>query len=611
MKLFLTIQFVFLSSILFAQVKFHTQNFKTPKRASVNVAEMKEVFRPEIRYLEPSFPGGEGTKIDLAGKKKLIEQRYPRTANKKLPLRNNVAPTPTIIKSFKGFSGGGYPLDNHVAVSKDGQIVSCINYNIAVYETDGVMRSSANLNDFTASLEADRFRYDPKVVYDRFADRFIITMISGFNCNNSSIIVAFSQTNDASGNWNLYQLDGCSVNETWADYPMINYTENELILTVNQIEDSGGWRENFEQSIIWRINKEKGYLGESLAVQLYTDIEYNGRNIRTLCPVKQSLNSPEENLYFLSNRPLDIQNDSIWIIELQGDLADSSSTLSIDVSISDTPYGIPPNALQPGGSLQTNDARILDAVLGDDWIQFVFASIDTTTGHAAIYHGLIQDINDKKEITAQILSDDTEYAYPSLAYTGVSPYERNVIILASHSSSTRYAGLSCVYVDEEGNYSDWLTIKEGEATVDISAVGLERWGDYTASQSLSTNGHVFVTSSYGALNRKYGTWLAELAPPGLMVTTKAPDPVNLMVKSYPNPAKDRVNIQFYTPPVQEQKIALYDIDGKLIKLFHEGKPKKTGLTEFSFSIESLSGGIYFLIIIGDGQMLGNEKIVVN
>ncbi len=609
MKLLLTINLVFLSSVLCAQLRFNTLSFKKEKSVSVNISDIVEAYKPEIRYLEPVFPGGQARKINLNAKKKLVEQIYPRIPLGSFTPRNDAAPFPLIIKSFEGNSGNGSPLDNHVAVSEDGQIVSIINFNISVFDQNGSMLLDRNLNDFTASLRDNEFRYDPKVIYDSVFDRFIMVMISGFECNNSSVIIAFSQTNDATGNWNLYQIDGCPLDdETWADYPMISDTDNELILTVNQIENSGTWKDNFEESLIWRIEKESGYSGNDLEIQLFSNIEYNGRTIRNICPVKNGFNSPNDDVYFLSNKALDIRNDSIWIIELKNLHIDSLATLKIDVRKSDTPYGLPPNAMQPGGSLQTNDARILDAIIVDDWIQFVSTSIDTLTGQSAIYHGVINKLNSTRDISAQILSGDTEYAFPSIAFTGEYLNDSDVIILASHSSSTRNPGLSCLYVDSEGNYSDWLTIKEGEGTI-TKFSNTVRWGDYTASQRLSTPGHVFVTSSYGKSDSTYGTFLAELASPGLTVGTTAPERIDLMTKKYPNPSKDIVNIQFYTPLIERQKIALYDFQGRLVKLFHEGKPKKTGPTEFIFSTESLSKGVYYLVIIGDGQLLVSEKIV--
>ena len=608
MKLLLLIKFLFISGSLCAQVTFNTQRFKQVKRASINVSNIREEFKPEIRYLEPGHPGGDKRQINLEHRKKLVEQRYPRNSSRGLNLKKKGAQTPSIIKSFEGNPGINYPLDNHVAVSQDGQIISCVNYNFAVFDSSGKLLSRTNLNDFTSVFQNALFNYDPKVLYDWTSDRFIIAMISGFNCKNSSIIIAFSETNDATGSWNLYQVDGCPIAESWADYPMISFTKNELILTVNQIENEGSWREDFEQSVIWIINKENGYQGEVLDVQLFTDIEYNGQKLRNLCPVKYGLNTTQEKILFLSNRPLEVQNDSIWIIELNEVLGESSSSIEVDVMVSDMPYGVPPNAKHPRGNLQTNDARILDAIYDDGWIQFVCTSVDTTTGYPTVYHGIINDLLGAKRVAAQILSDSTEYAYPSIAYTGEDPGAKEVIIIASHASVNRFPGLSCIYFDNDGNYSEWKTIKEGIGGIASVDVPL-RWGDYTSAQRLSPSNHVFVSSSFGKDNNQFSTWLAELAPPGIPLSSNGIKHLNL--KSYPNPANERVIVQFDSPSVKERKIGLYHLNGKLLKLFHLGKPKKSGLTEFVFSVEPLPKGTYNLIIHGDDQVLAHQKIVVH
>ena len=612
MKLILTISLILISFDLWAQLKFEAHRFKEGRSTAVNVAGIEEAYRPVIRYHEPSIPGGQTRAAALRQRKELVELWYPRRARGGSVPGRETAPVPVLIRSFAGNSGSIFPLDNHVAVSAAGQLVSVVNFNFSIFDREGEELSNRGLFDFTASLADFEFKYDPKVIYDSFADRFVMVMASGFSCRNSSLIVAFSQTNDATGSWNLYQIDGCPLEDgTWSDYPMISYTENKLILTANQIEDNGTWRENFARSLIWLVDKDSGYAADSLDVQLFSEIEYRGRAVRNICPVKNGLNTPSESIYLLSNRALDVKNDSIWILGLESTDTDSTATLKITAGRSDTPYGLPPNARQPAPvRLQTNDARILDAVLVDDRIQFVFTSIDTFSGNSAVYHGVINNLNSTRDISGQIFASDTEYAYPSIALAGASPEQSDVIIVASHASSTRNPGLSCLYVDRDGNASDWLTLKEGEGTVAGNGSAV-RWGDYTGAQSLSTEGRVFIASSYGKSDNTFGTFLAELAPPGLSVGTTIPGTANRMVKSYPNPAQDRVRIQFHTPPIALQRIALYDNKGRLVKLFQEGSPKRTGLTEFSFSVETVPKGVYYVVISGDGRVLANERIVVN
>ena len=64
--------------------------------------------------------------------------------------------------------------------------------------------------------------------------------------------------------------------------------------------------------------------------------------------------------------------------------------------VSNIAHFMPPNAMQPTyqthGLLATNDARVLGAFLENDKIQFVHNTMDTATGHCAVYHGIISNV---------------------------------------------------------------------------------------------------------------------------------------------------------------------------------------------------------------------------
>src|SRR5690606_36222507 len=89
---------------------------------------------------------------------------------------------------------------------------------------------AVNLN----SLEDHR--YDPKVMYDPEADKFISIMLNGTNEHNY-ILVGFSKTNDPEGEWNFYKFYGNYAEDTtWFDYPSIAITKDEFFFTGNQIK---------------------------------------------------------------------------------------------------------------------------------------------------------------------------------------------------------------------------------------------------------------------------------------------------------------------------------------------------------------------------------------
>ena len=74
----------------------------------------------------------------------------------------------------------------------------------------------------------------------------------------------------------------------------------------------------------------------------------------------------------------------------------SAGEVTVTPLVSNIAHFMPPNAMQPTyqthGLLATNDARVLGAFLENDKIQFVHNTMDTATGHCAVYHGIISNV---------------------------------------------------------------------------------------------------------------------------------------------------------------------------------------------------------------------------
>jgi hypothetical protein len=582
--------------------------------ATVNVKALGQGFDPNIQFLAPA-PGGEGYQTLLQQRKAEVDERFPRT-EEPASMRSGGAEPPLLLTEFAGNnSTGSTPMDNHLAVSNDGQIVSVINRHFAVKDPAGDWLGAATLNNLISDLGLDNLQFDPRILYDPNADRFIIFMMHGFGSSTSRTIVGFSQTADATGDWVFYTLTGNPFSDgTWSDYPIVAMTDTEVFVTVNQLLDNSTWQAGFTQSIIWQIGKEEGYNGDPLEVQMWSDVNFNGAPIRNLCPVNKGDGMPGDNLYLLSNRNFDLENDSIFILELTGTMDDPDTELLIDVQQADVPYGLAPDGLQEVGTLATNDARILDAFIHEGMIQFVGNCVDPGTGQAAIYHGLIEDLEGDRTITGYIVNGGPDdIGYPAIAYTGVEPGDQDAIIVFSHSSVTRYAGCSAIYFDNTRAHSELVTIKEGLNYIDMQPqVDQERWGDYAGNQRRYNDpGVVWVAASFGEVNKSNDTWIGELGRPDLFVSTEEESISTSPAKVFPNPASDRVNVQFEIPADTEMiRIQLIDATGRTIRTFMDDHAKKTGLAAFSFAVDPLPTGVYYLQISADQQQLHTETIVV-
>ena len=359
-------------------------------------------------------------------------------------------------------------------------------------------------------------KFDPNILYAPISYRFILVFLNGYDSFESQIIVCFSSTNDPADPWNLYAFSGNPLNDTtWTDYPAIALSEGELFLTINLLRDNEPWQTGFAQTIIWQVDKQNGYDGDTiLNTILWQDIKYNGENIRNLNPIQGGSGPVGDNIYLLSNKNFTILSDSIFLVEVTGNQYDTNTELNVTLGHSNIPYGAPPSGRQSiADSLATNDARILGGFIENGEIQYVACSIDTTSGYAALYHGFINDLDNTPIFTANILRDDSlDLGYPNIAYTGNHNCSRQAIISLDHTSPTRSAGISALLYGSDNSYSNLITLKEGEGPIDRAVPqGDERWGDYSGIQRrYNDTGTVWIAGFYGRADEVNYTWVSEV-----------------------------------------------------------------------------------------------------
>lgn len=619
---------------------FKKESITVKKVATINLSEVKDSWMPVLQNLEMPKVNSKRENMELIKIKNQLKERYPSKSEsasfKHQRLEGSaVLSTPIIERNFEGnISGNSVPNDNDMAISNGGKVVSVINTMIYVFDINDL--SSA---PWKKSLEAfaivdpdvpknnfygNNAKYDPKIIYDPDADRFIIVMLNGFHSKYSKIIVAFSQTNDPTQLWSIYLLSGNPTNDSlWSDYPQIAMTREDFFITVNLLTDTTNkipgpkpWELGFVDDAVWQMKKQEGYDGlPNITTVLYHDIRYQGKIIQYLCPIKDG-SGP--NMYLVSNKSFSIGNDSIFLVEVTNSLSSGNAAVNVKVNKSDVQYYVPPNASQPNGkdSLLTNDARILSGFFHNGKIQFVNNTMDTSMGSAAIYHGIIKNItNTDFDVSGKIISSsELDFGYPNISYAGfninyggISDGEDESIITFDHSSSSSYPGTSAVFYSN-GSYSDIIEVKKGDTTISVIP-GIERWGDYSGSQrKYNESGKIWMAATFGSkgtgTQQKYGTWIAELSSPS--ETIQIVESSKLLV--FPNPSDNIFSLSFTLENDMEITINIYDARGRLVnKLLHQAA--KAGQNIFSFSTIPLAKGFYFLSIESQDSLILKTKIV--
>lgn len=612
----LLIACLFVSINMFGQYKFESQKVTLKKGATFNVSEVKQDFFPQLINLEAPHPDGNSYRDYLESVKAKIGPYKEVVQAKKTSETNQ----PLVGQGFTANAESGNPNDNDMAISNDGWLISVINSSVYMtnVEDASITPIEVSLEEFSAALgEYDR-AFDPKVEYDPIADRFVLMFLDDLN-EGSAVVVAFSQTNNPTEGWNLYQITGNPFNEAvWTDFPMIALTEDDFFLTVNLIFNNQSWEAGFVETIVWQVDKASAYAGEDIESKLWSQTDFAGQPIRNAIPVQGGSGLAGPNLFLLSNRNFDAENDSIFLMEITGNSADESAEFLVEVLESPVPYGAPPNARQVAGRmLQTNDARILGAYYENNRIHFVGMTNDFDTNTPAIYHGIINEPNFSNFIEANVISGDLDYGYPNLSFSGQFPDDEQFILNLSYTSETERAGHAVIQYNF-GDYSDLLILKEGERHIgpQLPTPAPQRWGDYSGSQPRYNQlGTVWTSGTYGYssgnpdLSR--ATWVGELT--SQIENSVGIDEISALEKStqvFPNPVREMVSVEFELEESKMLKFQLIDSNGRIIKDILHGRTK-AGKNLFNFSVHTLAAGTYFLNILeDDNQPIFSKKIIV-
>jgi len=607
---------------LSGKVEYKKTEISFPLKQSTNVSSINEDWQLHFRNLEPPSIGNNAYRAMLASYKQKVAEKYPRDANK--ATNTNITfttDTPIVWRNFEGNTFlNSVPNDNTLAISNGGKLVSAINTNIFFYDIEAdSLEATVSLSAFSGSLGLNPFQYDPKLLYDPSEDRFILVFLAGSKDTTSNIIVAFSSSNDPTQNWNLYFLPGNPLlDSSWSDYPAIAITEDELFLTINLLKNDGSWQTAFKQTLVWQINKFDGYSGQPLSSLLWTDITYNGENLRNIHPVKGGSQLYGPDIYLMSNKNFSLSCDSIYLIHIDGSFSKRSPDINIQLLHSDINYGMPPTARQFGiHTFETNDARVLGAFLENGKIQFVFNTVNPANGFAAVYHGIIDDVGGSNTIKGNIISDtELDFGYPNISYAGEGINDNKSLISFNHTSPNEYAGFSALYYNGINEYSQPVKIIRGETYVNVITGAYERWGDYSGSQrKYNEPGKVWVAGSFGKkemngpfTNRLNGTWIAELEKPyGLGIQKH---PTDNKTKVFPLPAIDIVYVDIELEQQKNISLVIFDDNGRLVKELFKTHANK-GKNHFSFSTYPLKSGKYYLQIIDtNGVLLHRQQIIV-
>lgn len=205
---------------------------------------------------------------------------FPRGGEIGTPGRTPKAPSVGPPGSLPEASGpsitGSFPAlgDNNSAIPPDtmgaagpSHLMTMLNTQLRIQNKTGGNLSTVSLATFWTSgtgLSGDPF--DPHVVYDAIAGRWIATVDADGNSFTSKVWFAISATNDPTGAWTFYQFVADDSATTWADYPGLGVNGAWIAIT-NNMFDIGGLA--FAGAKMWVIDKATALSGGPLVATVF------------------------------------------------------------------------------------------------------------------------------------------------------------------------------------------------------------------------------------------------------------------------------------------------------------------------------------------------------
>lgn len=192
-------------------------------------------------------------------------------------LCTNVSTGTTVTEeliTFQGNSKTGFnPPDGSLTVGTD-RIMSAVNGQIRLFDKSTlVVLDEKRPKIFFGSGESEvspKFVFDPRLLYDPVAQRFIAIFTDGTSYKHSYIWIAVSKGSSpnalTTNDFYLFHFDADEQFKFWADYPMAGLDAGYLYITLNMFGDSA---DKHFRAPMFVIDTEKLYQGEFVKRPVY------------------------------------------------------------------------------------------------------------------------------------------------------------------------------------------------------------------------------------------------------------------------------------------------------------------------------------------------------
>ena len=491
------------------------------------------------------------------------------------------------------------PMDNGIAVSPLGYVVSVVNANYTVQNASGQRLMLRTFKQLANDPSLNSSFFDPRVYYDVQRDRFYMLILHGRKSADSRVLVFVSKEANPLLGWHVYSFRGDPYFKgLMADFPQLGVSADHLAISINQFKENV---DVFDGSLLYVLEKDRLLNGNVAQTMIYDDLRISDdKEGFNWVPANAYDGYIGSSLYFICSK--DRGGDGFNIMKLN-----PTRGIIETKHVSAGKYSLPPDAVQKQSSsmLDAGDCRITGAFWRNGLIHFCL----TTEGkdfRSAIYYGRIDPEVAVCEARTIGNSKDLAYAVPvSFASNNAN---RAVILALVYSSENDYPSIGYIYVDDRMKEYPLVAVYEGLGQMDIIPNQLDRWGDYCAGVFVpgEENPTIWFSAAGVGSNLRWENRIFQLQ--GDEDTIRQEFSVNRF-EAYPNPVFESLKIRLELRKSMQIDVALYNSAGQRVETIWNGGMTK-GNNFIVFSPRVKASGMYILRIQSAKTVLYTEKLFI-
>lgn len=412
------------------------------------------------------------------------------------PVLQQASPLPAI--DFEGQDQTEWiPPDTNGAVSSQ-WVLTTVNNDVNIRDRNGNFIAGMDLNVFWAVTNTTANSFDTRSRFDPYGQRFMIMSAGSLgDAENSSVLLAVSQTSDPRGNWILYRAPIDTPH--WVDYPTIGFNSRWIVVHGNMFPIDGSGADFM--TTMWVFNKANLYAGGVGNYNLMPGLGVTTQPAETY-------HATDPDLYLLQQD----SNCSVALHRLSGNVGTEVATFIASVPAPLCWTGGIPGAPQAGsdGVIFPGLNWMMDAIFrnGAVWGTQV---VEPTTGPvrtAAQWWriGIAGNLIDFGRV-----DDPTGvafYGFPSIAANA----NNDALIGFTRFSEDTFPSAAYAFrsaSDPAGTFQEPVVYESG-----VTPYGADRWGDFSHTQVDPANDLDFWTVQEITSQNGWATWWAKVNVPG-------------------------------------------------------------------------------------------------